>query len=105
MQGDGGKIVPFKMFPFQKKLVTEYQKHRFNIANKYRQAGISTTTCAYLAWYLMFNEDRSIAIVANKLETAQNELMNDVVDFIDTSPDGLYHSGDVLISSTHHLNG
>jgi len=94
MQGDGGKIVPFKLFPFQKKLISEYQKNRFNIANKYRQAGISTTTCAYLAWYLMFNEDRSIAIVANKLETAQNELMNDVVDFIDTSPDWLRPSAD-----------
>jgi hypothetical protein len=94
MQGDGGEIVPFKLFPSQKKLVSEYQKHRFNIANKYRQAGISTTTCAYLAWYLSFNEDRSIAIVANKLETAQNELMNDVVDFIESCPKWLRPSPD-----------
>lgn len=86
MQGDGGKIVPFKLFPFQQRLIKEYLGNKFNIANKYRQAGISTTTCAYLAWYLLFNKDRSVAIIANKLETAQNELMNDVVEFIDSCP-------------------
>lgn len=68
-QGTGGLIVPFKMFEFQKDLVRTYQKERFVIANKYRQAGISTTTCAFISWYVMFNENRQVAIVADKLET------------------------------------
>lgn len=85
-KGDSGEIVPFKLFNFQKRLIDDYQEHRFNVANKYRQAGISTTTCAYLAWYIMFQENRAVAIVANKLETAQNELMSDVVDFIESCP-------------------
>lgn len=85
-RGEAGEIVSFKLFEFQKKLINDYQNHRFNIANKYRQAGISTCTCAYLAWYIMFNSNRGVAIVANKLETAQNELMSDVVDFIECCP-------------------
>lgn len=85
-QGTAGMIVPFKLFDFQKELIRNYQENRFVVANKYRQAGISTTTCAYIAWYVMFNRNRQVAIVADKLETARDELMSDVVDFIENCP-------------------
>jgi len=87
-QGVAGTIVPFKLFDFQKDLIKTYHKpaNRFVIANKYRQAGISTTTCAYIAWYVMFNQNRAVAIVADKLETATGELMSDVVEFIESCP-------------------
>ena len=85
-KGAAGEIVNFKLFDFQKTLVDTYLDNRFVIANKYRQAGISTTTCAYIAWYVMFNQNRSVAIVADKLETARDELMNDVVMFIEGCP-------------------
>jgi len=94
-QGEGGQIVPFALFDFQKELINTYLDERFVIANKYRQAGISTTTCAYIAWYVMFKSHRSVAIVADKLETARDELMNDVVDFIDGCPDWLRPHPDV----------
>ncbi|MDA3778695.1 MAG: terminase family protein [Bacteroidales bacterium] len=85
-QGVAGKIVRFLLFDFQKDLINSYQENRFVVANKYRQAGVSTTTCAYIAWYIMFNRNRQVAIVADKLETATGELMSDVVDFIDSCP-------------------
>jgi hypothetical protein len=88
-QGKAGLIVPFRLFDFQKTLVETYVGNRFVIANKYRQAGVSTTTCAYIAWYVMFNQNRSVAIVADKLETARDELMNDVVLFIEGCPEWL----------------
>jgi len=88
-QGIAGMIVPFKLFDFQNTLVDTYLNNRFVVANKYRQAGVSTTTCAYIAWYVMFNQNRSVAIVADKLETARDELMNDVVMFIDSCPEWL----------------
>jgi len=81
-QGTAGMIVPFKLFDFQKTLIDGYRNNRFVIANKYRQAGVSTCTCAYIAWYVMFNPNRQVAIVADKLETARDELMSDVVEFI-----------------------
>lgn len=85
-----GEIVPFKLFPFQADLVKSYEDNRFNITNKYRQAGISTVTCAWLATYIAFNANRSVAIVANKLETARDELMKDVTSFIDMLPPFLH---------------
>jgi len=90
-QGVAGTIVPFKLFDFQKELIETYNapKNRFVVANKYRQAGVSTTTCAYIAWYVMFNRNRAVAIVADKLETATGELMSDVVEFIECCPSWL----------------
>ena len=85
-QGKNGLIVAFKLFDFQKKLIKTYLENRFVIANKYRQAGVTTTTCAYIAWYIMFNQNRSVAIVADKLETARDEIMNDVVLFVEGCP-------------------
>jgi len=89
-QGEDGSIVPFKLFDFQKDLIHDYQKNRLNIANKYRQAGISTSTSAYIAWYMAFTTiARNVAIVADKQETAMNEMMKDVVDFLEACPDWL----------------
>lgn len=82
-------IVPFKLFDFQKELIEAYRTNRFNVANKYRQAGVSTTTCAYICWYVMFTENAKVAVVANKLETARDELMSDIIDFINQCPDYL----------------
>lgn len=88
-QEGGGKIVPFKLFPFQKRLIEDYVNNTFIITNKYRQAGITTTTCAYISWYIMFHENRSVALVADKLDTARDEIMYDVVNFINDCPSWL----------------
>jgi hypothetical protein len=88
-KGKNGLIVPFKLFDFQVELIKTYMENRFVIANKYRQAGVSTTTCAYIAWYVMFNSNRQVAIVADKLETARDEIMSDVVLFIEGCPSWL----------------
>ncbi len=88
-RGKHGLIVPFILFDFQKDLINAYIKNDHNVANKYRQAGISTATCAYLAWHVAFNKNRSVAIIADKLGTAQDELMADVVNFIEGCPSWL----------------
>jgi hypothetical protein len=102
-----GEIVPFILFPFQRELIKSYEKNRFNITNKYRQAGISTVTCAYLAVYIAFNSNRSVAIVANKLETARDELMKDVTDFVDMLPPFLHPkiSGKDAANHKRYTNG
>ena len=42
-------FVPFKLFPRQKEIIAAYDKHRFNLVTKPRQAGVSTTTAAYMS--------------------------------------------------------
>jgi hypothetical protein len=100
-KGESGQIVPFKLFEFQKDLIRAYKNNKFNVANKYRQAGVSTTTCAFLAWYVMFNKNRYVAVAADKLETARDELMSDVIDFIDCCPPYLRPKIDGKDAATH----
>ena len=41
-------LVPFKMYPFQEKLVRNFHENRFNICKMPRQTGKSTTCVSYL---------------------------------------------------------
>lgn len=64
----------FKMWDFQKELLSRYIKYRFNIAKWPRQVGKSCTTMAYLLWYSLFNKEKVVVILANKLSLAQEQL-------------------------------
>tara|TARA_Y100001963_G_scaffold140787_1_gene208232 strand:- start:4910 stop:6568 length:1659 start_codon:yes stop_codon:yes gene_type:complete len=67
-------LVPFKMYPFQEKLVKNFHAHRFNICKMPRQTGKSTTVVSYLLHYAIFNDNVNIAILANKASTARDLL-------------------------------
>jgi hypothetical protein len=67
-------LVPFKMYPFQEKLVTNFHENRFNICKMPRQTGKSTTVVSYLLHYALFNDSVNIAILANKASTARDLL-------------------------------
>ena len=67
-------LVPFKMYPFQEKLVSNFHKNRFNICKMPRQTGKSTTCVSYLLHYALFNDNVNIAILANKASTARDLL-------------------------------
>ena len=67
-------LVPFRMYPFQKKLINNFHENRFNICKMPRQTGKSTTVVSYLLHYAVFNDNINIAILANKASTARDLL-------------------------------
>ena len=67
-------VVPFDMYDFQEDMVTKFHEHRFNIAKLPRQSGKSTIVTAYLLWYVLFNPNVNVAILANKAPTAREML-------------------------------
>ena len=67
-------IVPFDMYNFQEDMVGKFHKHRFNICKLPRQSGKSTIVTAYLLWYVLFNANVNVAILANKAPTAREML-------------------------------
>ena len=64
-------LVSFKLYDYQKKMLREMQAGRFTIIATARQAGKSTTTCAFILWYVLFHGDKTVALLANKGETAR----------------------------------
>ena len=67
-------LVPFDMYDFQEEMVDKFHKNRFNIAKLPRQSGKSTIVTSYLLWYVLFNDNVNVAILANKAATAREML-------------------------------
>ena len=67
-------LVPFKLYDFQKEMIGTFHNNRFTICKLPRQSGKSTVLLAYLVHYLIFNETVSVAILANKAQTARDLL-------------------------------
>ncbi len=67
-------LVPFKMYDFQEKLISNFHNSRFNICKMPRQTGKSTTCVAYLLHYVVFNDSVNVGILANKAATARELL-------------------------------
>jgi hypothetical protein len=67
-------LIKFDLWPFQKDLIKGLQNNRFCIVKSPRQSGKSQTSLAYMLHYVLFHEQRNIAILANKGATARELL-------------------------------
>ena len=68
-------LVPFRLYPFQEKIVGELQKNRFNILRKFRQAGCTTIASAYALWLAIFQKHQAIVILS-KGDTEATEVLD-----------------------------
>lgn len=71
------ETVPFKLFPKQKELAMAFGKYPNNITTKPRQAGISTTTSAFIACELALaqkSKPETVLVVANRLDLSKLDL-------------------------------
>jgi hypothetical protein len=62
------------MYEYQKDMVKSFKDNRYTIVTTARQAGKSTTTCAFILWYIIFHADKTVALLANKGDTAREIL-------------------------------
>jgi hypothetical protein len=67
-------VTDFKMYDFQKDMINTFHNNRFTIMKCPRQVGKTTTTVAYLLWTVLFKDSQSIAVLANRGETARGIL-------------------------------
>jgi hypothetical protein len=69
-------IVPFNLYEYQKRFVNDIHKNRFVISKWPRQCGKSTCVTSYICHYITFNQSVNVAILANRLKTAKEELFS-----------------------------
>ena len=67
-------LVPFEMYPYQKKMFKHFMSSRFSIVLACRQSGKSISSVVYLLWYAVFHPEKTIAILANKGAVAREML-------------------------------
>ena len=78
-------LVPFNLYPYQRKMFQQFQENRFNVILACRQSGKSISACAYLLWFALFNPEKTIAILANKGATAR-EMLSRVTLMLENIP-------------------
>lgn len=71
---DGG-LQPFRLYDCQKKKVQFIHENRKVLLMEGRQQGKTQTSAAYILWYTIFQEVKTVAILANKA-TAAREVMS-----------------------------
>ena len=67
-------VVPFDMYDFQKDMIRTFHENRFVITKCPRQVGKTTTAIAYLLWTILFQDAQTIAVLANRGDTARKIL-------------------------------
>ena len=67
-------LIPFDIRDYQEEMINKFHNERFVICKMARQSGKSTTILAYLLHYILFNENVSVAVLANKKTTAMELL-------------------------------
>lgn len=64
----------FTPWEYQESMINSFNQNRYTIVTTARQAGKSTTTCAFILWYIIFHADKTVALLANKGDTAREIL-------------------------------
>jgi hypothetical protein len=59
-------VVQFKLFPYQKRIIEALHNNKKVIGKLFRQSGKSTVVASYITWYVLFNDNKTAAILANK---------------------------------------
>jgi hypothetical protein len=67
-------LINFKMWDFQKEMISLFKDNRFVITKCPRQVGKTTTTVGYLLWATIFTDSQNVAVLANKGSLARDIL-------------------------------
>jgi len=81
-------LVPFDLYPFQKRILSEVQDNRFNILRKFRQAGCTTIAAAYSLWTIIFQKHKSVVILS-KGDAESTEVLDRIKLMYDELPEFL----------------
>ena len=57
-------MVNFKLYPFQSRILDEFQDYRLTILRKFRQAGCTTLMAAYALHFCIFGTNKRVAILS-----------------------------------------
>jgi hypothetical protein len=67
-------LIPFKLYKCQVNKVNIIHNNRKVILMEGRQQGKTTTSAAYILWYTLFQDEKTVAILANKATAAREVL-------------------------------
>jgi hypothetical protein len=70
---------------FQSQIIQNMHNNKFNILMASRQIGKTVTTAIYIVWFLLFNKDKNVLMVADNMSTTK-EIMEKLRIVLDNLP-------------------
>jgi hypothetical protein len=67
--------IPFKLYDYQENIMRVYQGEQYVVLMSARQTGKSETSAAYLLWYAIFQDNKTILIASNKNSNAMEMIV------------------------------
>ena len=67
-------LIPLDLYAYQERMINTFHNNRFVITNMPRQSGKSTAVIGFILHYVLFNENKNVALLANKAELARELL-------------------------------
>jgi len=67
-------LMTIPLYDYQKEIILTAKDHRFTVAECSRQSGKTTSITVFVLWYIIFNPNKTVAILANKADTAREIL-------------------------------
>ena len=67
-------LIPIELYPYQEEMLTSLAENRYTIVATARQAGKTTAISAGILWYIIFHPEKTVALLANKGDTAREIL-------------------------------
>lgn len=67
-------VVNFNLYPYQRSVLYQFLKERFNIILKFRQAGITELISLYCLWLCMYHPNKKVNIISIKDTVAKKVL-------------------------------
>jgi hypothetical protein len=81
-------FIPIRLYDYQKEIIDKLQNHRRVTVVTSRQAGKTTTASAIILHYILFNEHKTVALLANKGDAAR-EILDRIKLAYEALPDWL----------------
>jgi hypothetical protein len=81
-------LVPFDLYPFQRRILHDLEEHRFNILRKFRQAGCTTIASGWALHFIIFQKHKSVVILS-KGDAESTEVLDRIKLMYDELPDFL----------------
>lgn len=81
-------FIPIKLYDYQKVIIEKLQNNRRVTVVTSRQAGKTTTAAAIILHYILFNDHKTVALLANKGDAAR-EILERIKNAYEALPDWL----------------
>lgn len=78
-------LITIKLYDYQREIIESIHTRKYTVAECARQSGKTTSLAAYVVWYILFNDYKTVAILADKERTAM-EIMNRVQESYENLP-------------------